>query len=89
MEIISSAEMRTNYNKVADRCRETGEPIYLTKNGKGELVVMDIASFEAREQLIEAQLKVLDSYAASLAGAKSYTNDEVKALIQSIIKDVK
>ena len=43
MKIIASAEIRTNYNAVIEECRQTGEPVYLTKNGQGEAVVMDIS----------------------------------------------
>ena len=33
MNIRPSAAIRQNYNEIADLCRETGEPIFLTKNG--------------------------------------------------------
>ena len=52
MKIMSSADIRQRYNDVVSQCRDSGEPVYLTKNGQGELVVMDIDSFEKREQMI-------------------------------------
>ena len=55
MTIMPSADIRLKYNDVVKKCKESGEPIYLTKNGQGELVVMDIASFERREQELHAQ----------------------------------
>ena len=81
MRIIPSAEIRNNYNSVIEECRQTGEPVYLTKNGQGEAVVMDIASFEKREQEMRAQQLVLESYASLLAGEKSYSIDESKRII--------
>ncbi len=42
MNIRPSAAIRQNYNEIADMCRKTEEPIFLTKNGEGDLVVMDI-----------------------------------------------
>ena len=42
MNIKPSASIRQNYNDIAELCRSTGEPVYLTKNGEGDLVVMDI-----------------------------------------------
>ncbi|HAH96637.1 MAG TPA: prevent-host-death protein, partial [Firmicutes bacterium] len=45
MLIKPSASIRQNYNEIANLCRETGEPVYLTKNGEGDLVVMDIEAF--------------------------------------------
>lgn len=86
MNIIASADIRLKYNDVVDLCKQSGEPVYLTKNGQGELVVMDIASFEKREQELRAQQMVLEAYAARLAGAKTFTNDEVKDIIDSLIE---
>jgi len=36
MQIKPSASIRQNYNEIADLCRSTGEPVYLTKNGEGD-----------------------------------------------------
>lgn len=85
MTIIASAEIRTNYNAVIEKCRQTGEPVYLTKNGQGEAVVMDIASFERREQILRAQQMVLESYIDQLVGAKAFTTEEVESMINRII----
>ena len=86
MTIRASADIRTNYNAVIEECRETGEPVYLTKNGQGEAVVMDIASFERREQILRAQEMVLESYVDQLFGTKTYTSDEVKVMMDKLIK---
>ena len=86
MTIRASADIRTNYNAVIEECRQTGEPIYLTKNGEGDAVVMDIASFERREQLLRAQQMVLEAYIDNLAGAKSFSTEEVKLMMDKIIK---
>ncbi len=87
MIIRASADIRTNYNSVIEECRQTGEPIYLTKNGEGDAVVMDIASFERREQILHAQQLVLEAYIDNLAGAKSFTTDEVKSMMDKVIKE--
>ena len=50
MITLSSDEFRLNYKDVVEKCKETGQPIYLTKNGQVELVVMDIESFEKRNK---------------------------------------
>ena len=44
--IKPSASIRQNYTEIANLCKETGEPVFLTKNGEGDLVVMDIAAFD-------------------------------------------
>ena len=42
MNIKPSASIRNNYNEISKLCKSTGEPVYLTKSGEGDLVVMDI-----------------------------------------------
>ena len=47
--IKSSAELRNSYSEISALCHEYGEPVFITKNGKGDLAVMSI---EAYEQLV-------------------------------------
>ena len=53
MNIKPSAAIRQNYNEIAELCRSTREPVYLTKNGEGDLVVMDIESFTRRAKMLK------------------------------------
>ncbi len=89
MNIMASADIRLKYNEVVDKCKESGQPIYLTRNGQGELVVMDIASFEKREQELQAQQLLLESYAARLAGERDYSLNDSMKLIEKMIKESK
>jgi len=45
MKIRPSASIRQNYNEIADLCRKTREPVYLTKNGEGENIYKKHISF--------------------------------------------
>ncbi|GAI54667.1 unnamed protein product, partial [marine sediment metagenome] len=47
-----SAAIRKNYNEISEMCKKSGEPVYLTKNGKGDLIVMDIEAFARRESML-------------------------------------
>ena len=40
MNIKPSAAIRKNYNEISELCKRSGEPVYLTKNGEGDLVVI-------------------------------------------------
>lgn len=45
--IIPSADLRNHYAEIEELAKKTGEPIYLTKNGRSSLVLMDIDAFES------------------------------------------
>ena len=46
MTIRSSADLRNNYNEVSQFCHSADETVYITKNGKGDLAIMSIESYE-------------------------------------------
>ncbi len=44
--IRSSADLRNQYNEISTFCHEYAEPVFITKNGKGDLAVMSIEAYE-------------------------------------------
>ena len=44
--IKSSAELRNDYNGISTLCHMYNEPVFITKNGKGDLAVMSIEAYE-------------------------------------------
>lgn len=69
-----------NYNEVLKNCRK-GEPVYLTKNGRGRFVVMDIEDYEhdcAEKKLL---LKLREAEEAVKDGKGWLDLDELKALV--------
>ncbi|MFA7077083.1 MAG: type II toxin-antitoxin system prevent-host-death family antitoxin [Syntrophomonas sp.] len=88
MQIKPSASIRQNYNEIADLCRSTGEPVYLTKNGEGDLVVMDIEAFTRREKMLKLREELLAVEEDRLAGRAGVTPDELDSYLDSIIDEV-
>ena len=88
MNIRPSAAIRQNYNEIAELCKKTGEPIYLTKNGEGDLVVMDIEAFTRREKMLALREELLAVEEARVNGAKDYTIDEVVSAMKAAISEV-
>ena len=68
MNIKPSANIRQNYNEIAELCKKTGEPVYLTKNGEGDLVVMDINAFSRREKMLKLREELISVEEERLAG---------------------
>ena len=44
--IRPSADLRNNYNEISNFCHEHSEPVFITKNGKGDLAVLSIEAYE-------------------------------------------
>ena len=78
MIIKPSTMLRNDYGAVSNMLRETAEPIYITRNGEGDTVIMSIEAFEAREQALRHRAETLEAELHRLAGAKSYTRQEVR-----------
>ena len=75
MNIRPSAAIRQNYNEIAELCRKTAEPVYLTKNGYGSMVVMSIEQYSALTDDVELKLDEADRAADS--SDVRYSGDEV------------
>ena len=44
--IRNSADLSSNYIEIADFCHKFREPVFLTRNGEGDLAVMSIETYE-------------------------------------------
>jgi len=44
--IRNSADLSSNYVEIADFCHKFREPVFLTRNGEGDLAVMSIETYE-------------------------------------------
>ena len=44
------ADLRNNYNEISKICHETKEPVYITKNGYNDLVILSNEAYEKYEE---------------------------------------
>jgi len=88
MLIKPSATIRQNYNEIADLCRKTQEPVFLTKNGEGDIVVMDVETFARREKMLKLREELLAVEEDRIAGRTGVTPDELDRYIEDIICEV-
>ncbi len=88
MNIKPSAAIRKNYNEVSELCKRSGEPVYLTKNGEGDLVVMDIETYTRRESMLRLRENLVAAEESRLEGKNGYSISEVSDMMKAAVRDV-
>lgn len=86
MNIRPSAAIRQNYNEIADLCRKTAEPVFLTKNGEGDMVVMDIETYSRGEKMLKLREELLAAEEDRAAGREGCTLDELESYLDGVIE---
>ena len=75
--IRPSADLRNSYNEISQFCHDYPEPVFITKNGTGDLAVMSIETYESLAG--KAQL-----YSAIEEGLSQVKQKKVKPMKDSI-----
>lgn len=77
--ILPVSDLR-NYSEVLKKC-QVGEPVFLTKNGRGRFVVMDIEDYECEKAEKKLLIKLQEAEEAVKNGNGWMTLDELKETI--------
>jgi len=89
MKIKPSTSLRNEYNDISTYCKESMEPVYLTKNGEGDLVVMSIEAYSQREKMLDLRERLLEAEISMASGNRTYTLEEVSKKLEELINDRK
>ena len=88
MLIKASAALRNDYATISALAKETKEPIYITKNGEGDLVLMSIDAFEKREQMLQLRARVLQAEQERMDGEPTISVSEARQRLRERVSEV-
>ena len=78
--IKSSADLKNNYNDISVFCHTHNEPVFITKNGQGDLAVMSIDLYEHLSKKLELYRQLAEGRAAINEGRKRPLDEAMQDL---------
>lgn len=81
------SDLRNHFNEISTICHRQGEPVFITKNGKGDLVVMSIALYEKQEALLELYEKLSIAEEQSVSETKRIGHKELMKKLRNRLHD--
>jgi prevent-host-death family protein len=86
-QIRPVSDLRNNFSDISRFVHETAEPVYLTKNGHSDMVVMSMEAYEQDAFRSEIYHKLKEAEVQAESTAKRYSHDEVMARLKEIIDE--
>ncbi len=87
MLIRSATTLRNDYDRLVTLSKEKNEPVFITRNGDGEMVFLPIALWEKREAELDLLAELLRREQNRIAGAKTFSNEEMDALTEELLRE--
>jgi prevent-host-death family protein len=79
------SDLRNKFSDISKAVHESNEPVYLTKNGRGDMVVMSLDAYEKNLFESEIYLKLKEAEYQAASTKKRYTHDQVMTELRNII----
>ena len=79
------SDLRNNANEISEFCHSEHEPVFITKNGTGDMVVMSIETYERQQALIELYGKLAEAEAELANGAEGKDFFEVATKLRACV----
>ena len=80
------SDLRNRTMEIAELCHSEDQPIFITRNGKGDMVVMSQAHYERLNSLIELYEKLGEAESLDAAGKRGISHQELMKRLKAKIK---
>lgn len=80
------SDLRNNFSTISEICHSQDEPIFFTKNGSGDLVVMSIEAYEKVQARLNLLQHLAEAEAEARLGQSAGSHSEVIARLRQKIK---
>lgn len=81
------SDLRNNFSEISKIVHETGEPVFLTKNGYSDMVVLSFEAFNNLQFESEVYLKLKDAEEYSQLNNKTFSSKEVLNEMKKLFSD--
>jgi prevent-host-death family protein len=82
-KILPISDLRNNFNEISEICHKDAEPVYITKNGKGDLVVMSLAYYEQTQAKLDLYEKLAVAEAEKANDALTVSHEDFMKTLRS------
>jgi|SRR5690554_889281 prevent-host-death family protein len=86
-EIRPISDLRNKFAEISKIVKESGEPVYLTKNGYGEMVVMSIEAYERKLFECEVLYKLKEAETEARSDSKRHSHTEVMSKLRARVAE--
>jgi prevent-host-death family protein len=86
-QIRPISDLRNKFSDISRIVHENKEPVFLTKNGYGDMVVMSIDDYRAQKFAHDVDIKLMDARNEATNTDKRLTHDEVMGHMREIISN--
>lgn len=80
------SDLRNHFSDISKTVHETKKPVFLTKNGYGDMVVMSIEAYEDMQFDNEVNLKLAEFESEYETSDKLYTSEEILEAMKKIAR---